>query len=157
MQKFSTWMIVMFMILFLLLRIICTYCSQMGIEFMAQPLDFSLEIFIIFTAVLCIVLIIKRKWLGVILYLIAYEGYFGVDIFNNFNNLMEGTLSASQYMNIFFSFIGMVLPLVVLFDMLFDKNRELNPTDKKTDWFYKNKEFDRKMDERSDKNNYRTL
>lgn len=157
MQKFSTWMIVMFMILFLLLRIICTYCSQMGIEFMAQPLDFSLEIFIIFTAVLCIVLIIKRKWLGVILYLIAYEGYFGVDIFNNFNNLVEGTLSASQYMNIFFSFIGMVLPLVVLFDMLFDKNRELNPTDKKTDWFYKNKEFDRKMDERSDKNNYRTL
>lgn len=157
MQKFSTWMIVMFMILFLLLRIICTYCSQMGIEFMAQPLDFSLEIFIIFTAVLCIVLIIKRKWLGVILYLIAYERYFGVDIFNNFNNLMEGTLSASQYMNIFFSFIGMVLPLVVLFDMLFDKNRELNPTDKKTDWFYKNKEFDRKMDERSDKNNYRTL
>ena len=29
--------------------------------------------------------------------------------------------------------------------------------DKKTDWFYKNEQFDRKMDDRADKNNYRTL
>lgn len=157
MQKFSTWMIVMFVAMFLLLRIICTYCSQMGIEFMAKPLDFSLEIFIIFTTVLCLILIIKRKWLGTILYFVAYEGYFGVDLIKNFNNIKEGVLSADQYMGIFFSFIGMVLPLVVLFDMLFDKNRELNPTDKKTDWFYKDKKFDREMDDRSDKNNYRTL
>lgn len=157
MQKFSTWMIAMLMGLFLLLRIVGTYCSQMGIEFMAEPIDFSLEIFIIFTTVLCLVLIIKRKWLGTILYIVAYEGYFGPYFINNFNSIMKGTLSANQYMNVFFAFIGMVLPLVVLFDMLFDKNRELNPTDKKTDWFYKGKQFDRKMDDRSDKNNYRTL
>lgn len=30
-------------------------------------------------------------------------------------------------------------------------------TYKKTDWFYKNEEFDRKLDDRADKNNYRTL
>jgi len=29
--------------------------------------------------------------------------------------------------------------------------------DKQTDWFYKNKEYDRKLDERADKNQYRTL
>ena len=157
MQKFSTWMILMLAIIFWLLRIVAAYCSQMGMEFMAQPLDFGLEIFVIFTAILCFVLIAKRKWLGTILYLVAYEGYFGADIINNFKNITEGTLSANQYMNIFFSFIGMVLPIIVLFDMLLDKNRELNPTDKKTDWFYKEKKFDRNMDERADKNNYRTL
>ena len=29
--------------------------------------------------------------------------------------------------------------------------------DKKTDWFYGDEKYDRKMDERADKNNYRTL
>ena len=42
-------------------------------------------------------------------------------------------------MNIFFSFIGIVLALITLLDLLLDKNRKLNPTDKKTDWFYKDK------------------
>lgn len=39
--------------------------------------------------------------------------------------------------------------------MLVDKTRSVYPTDKKTDWFYKNKEFDRKLDERVDQNQYR--
>jgi len=41
--------------------------------------------------------------------------------------------------------------------LLLDKGRKANPKDKKTDWFYNNEQFDRKLDERSDKNNYRTL
>ena len=51
----------------------------------------------------------------------------------------------------------MVLAIAVLLDLLVDKNRKLNPKDKKTDWFYKNEEYDRKLDDRADKNNYRTL
>ena len=35
-----------------------------------------------------------------------------------------------------------------------DKNKKTNPKDKKTDWFYKNEQFDRKLDERADKNNF---
>ena len=42
-------------------------------------------------------------------------------------------------------------------ESLLDKNRKLNPKDKKTDWFYQNEEFDRKLDDRADKNNYRTM
>ena len=38
-----------------------------------------------------------------------------------------------------------------------DKNRKAHPKDKKTDWFYKNEQYDRKLDERADKNNYRTM
>ncbi|MNL70889.1 hypothetical protein D3C87_1959530 [compost metagenome] len=53
--------------------------------------------------------------------------------------------------------IAIIIPTAVMMDILVDKGRKLNPVDKKTDWFYKNEEFDRKMDERSDKNNYRTL
>ena len=61
------------------------------------------------------------------------------------------------YTDIFFSLIAVILPIVAVFDILFDKSRKANPKDKKTDWFYKNEQYDRKLDERSDKNNYRTL
>ena len=44
-----------------------------------------------------------------------------------------------------------------IFDLLLDKNRKAHPKDKKTDWFYKNEQYDRKLDDRADKNNYRTL
>ena len=57
----------------------------------------------------------------------------------------------------FFSLIGVILAVAVLIELLLDKNRKVHPVDKKTDWFYKNEQFDRKMDDRADKNNYRTL
>ena len=62
-----------------------------------------------------------------------------------------------MYMTTFFELIGLGLAIAALFDVLLDKNRKAHPTDKKTDWFYKNKDYDRKLDERADKNNYRTL
>ena len=58
--------------------------------------------------------------------------------------------------NLFFDAIGILIPLIALIDVLLDKIEKLNPTDKKTDWFYKNKDYDRQLDERADKNNYRT-
>lgn len=42
-----------------------------------------------------------------------------------------------------------------MFDLILDKNRKAHPVDKKTDWFYKNKDFDRQYDERADKNQYK--
>ena len=60
-------------------------------------------------------------------------------------------------MQFIFSMLGIILPLAVLIDLLLDKNRKNNPKDKKTDWYYGNEKYDRKMDERADKNNYRTL
>ena len=69
----------------------------------------------------------------------------------------ETALSMQAYTDMFFALIGVALPIVALFDILFDKSRKANPTNKKTDWFYKNEQYDRKLDERADKNNYRTL
>ena len=86
--------------------------------------------------------------------------YFGVYLFNNINSIItadETMQSVSVYMNTFISLIGMIIPIAVLLDLLADKGRKSNPKDKKTDWFYNNENYDRKMDERADKNNYRTL
>ena len=155
MQKFSTWMILSMAVIFWILRVITTYCSVMDIEFMVQPLDVNVEISVLFIALLSFILIAKRKWLGAIVYAVAYELYFGVYLINNIMNI--SSLDMDGYTNLLFSFFGMILPLFVLFDLLLDKNRKAHPKDKKTDWFYNDKKFDRNMDERADKNNYRTL
>ena len=95
--------------------------------------------------------------IGAIIYLVAYGMYFGVDLFNSVVEIANGDNSVNLAFNAFISLIGIVIPIAVFFDMLLDKQRKANPKDKKTDWFYKNEQYDRKLDERADKNNYRTL
>lgn len=161
MKNFSTWMLVMFMILFWLLRIVIAVSAELNWDFGGlMPLNQQMEVILLFVVLLCIILVVKRKILGSLLYLLAYGMYFGVDILSNVQNLLtavEGSIDINLYMNLFMSFIGMILPIAVLLDLLMDKNRKNHPKDKKTDWFYENEQFDRKMDERADKNNYRTM
>ncbi len=157
MQKFSTWMIIALDVIFWLLRVIAAYTYAMGIDFMIQPIDMNMEITMIFVALLAFILIVKRKFLGTVIYMIGYFGYFGVALFNNLQQMMTVGGMIDDYVNVLFSLIGVALPLFTFLDLLLDKNRQLHPTDKKTDWFYRNKKYDMQKDERVDKNNYRTL
>lgn len=157
MQKFSTWMILSLDVIFWLLRVIAAYTTAMGMDFMIQSMDLNMEITMIFVALLSFVLIIKRKFLGAIIYIIGYLGYFGVALFKNIQQMITVGGMIDDYMTVFFSLIGVALPIFTLLDLLLDKNRQLHPTNKKTDWFYTNKKYDMQKDDREDKNNYRTL
>lgn len=157
MKNFSTWMLVMFMILFWILRIIVAVSAELNWDLGAlKPLNQQVEIILLFVVLVCVILVVKRKMLGGLIYLLAYGMYFGVDIVNNLQTLISAVESNID-MNLLLSLIGMILPISVLLDLLMDKSRKNHPKDKKTDWFYDNEQFDRKMDERADKNNYRTL
>ena len=162
MKKFSTWMLVMFMVLFWILRIVIALGAELNWEMGGlEPLNGQMEIILLFVALVCIMLVVKRKIVGGLLYLLSYGMYFGIDIINNAQAIMNAVDSANIdiniYMNLFLSIIGMIIPIAVMIDLLLDKNRKNHPKDKKTDWFYDNEQFDRKMDDRADKNNYRTL
>lgn len=158
MKNFSTWMIVMLAVVFWIFRVVVAVTASMAFEFMAVPMDLTVEILLLFVTLISFILIVKRKVLGAILYLATYGLYFGVDLFNHIMLLIDGaTLTLEQYTSFFFSLVGMILPIAVLFDMLLDKNRLNHPKDKKTDWFYTNEAYDRQLDERADKNKYRTL
>ena len=147
------------MMLFWILRIIITLASQLGKSFMGVvPMNETFEIAILFLTLLCVVLIVKRKMIGSLLYLTIHAIYFGGDVTNKLNILARNeTLTLTQSTEFMYSLIGIILPLAVLLDLLLDKNRKMNPKDEKTDWFYKNEQFDRKLDDRADKNNYRTM
>lgn len=45
--------------------------------------------------------------------------------------------------------------MLTFLDILVNKNRNLGSGTKKADWFYKNEDYDRKFDERADRNQYR--
>ncbi len=159
MKKFSTYLLVMFMIVFWIIRIIVTIMSQLGKDFMGMvPMNETYEIAILFLTLLCLILVVKRKIIGSLLYIVLHAIYFGGDITNKLKIIENNqTLTLAQSSQLFFSILGVILPLAVLIDLLLDKNRKTNPKDKKTDWFYQNEEYDRKLDERADKNNYRTM
>ena len=160
MKNFSTILLVMFVAMFWVFRLIVAFMYEIGKDLGGiVPYNQQMEIILLFVVLVCIILVVKRKLIGALLYLLAYGLYFGVDIANNIQVVLSAleTVDISLYMNIFISIIGVVLPLGVLFDMLMDKSRKLHPKDKKTDWFYTNEKFDRQLDERADKNNYRTL
>lgn len=54
-----------------------------------------------------------------------------------------------------FQLYGVIIAFCVFFDLMVNKLRKRDPKDKKTDWFFQNKEYDRKLDDRADKNQYR--
>ena len=158
MKKFSTWLLVMFMIMYWVFRIIVAVTDELGIEFYGlKTLDMRIEVVLLFIVLVCIILVIKRNTIGALVYFLSYGLYFGVDAYNSIMAIAKGGNVADTGLNAFASIIGIVLSVAVLIDLLLDKNRKANPVDKKTDWYYKNEEYDRKMDDRADKNNYRTL
>ena len=157
MKNFSSWLIAMFAFMFWGFRLVGTTLASIGIEFMFVPSNMAMEIALLFITFICICFMIKRKLLAAVIYLIAHFMYYGPAFVTHFIQLIDKTLDTTLYMSILFEFFALVLPIAALFDVLLDKNRKAHPTDKKTDWFYKNKDYDRKLDERADKNNYRTL
>lgn len=159
MKNLSTWLLVCFMTMFLGFRVVVTFLYEFKIDFMGiVPLNSQYEIVLLFITLLCILLIVKRKMIGALVYLLSYGMYFGIDAFSKISILIEkGTIPLGESLATIISIIGIILPIIVMIDLLVDKGRKAHPVDKKTDWFYKNKEFDRKLDDRSDKNNYRTM
>lgn len=158
MKNLSTWLLSMFMVMFAGFRVIVTITNQQGSPIADLVVEnIGLEIALIFLTLLCLILVVKRKLIGAIIYVVSYGFYYGVGLFSTlYGVLIEGEpIAISNSLEILVSAIGVLLPLMVLMDTLVDKTRKINPVDKKTDWFYKNEQFDRKFDERADRNEYK--
>ncbi len=157
MKSFANYMIVMLMGLFWIFRLVVAVTATTGSNFIIKPMDNIIEIALLFISLICIVLVIKRKIFGGILYLVSFLAYFGVDLFNNaIKPLISGNgFTMANGFTTFISLLAVILSIVVMIDLLSDKAKK--PVNKQTEWFYDNKDFDRQLDDRADKNNYRTL
>ena len=158
MKNLSSWLITFFIMMFWAFRVVVAIMGTMGSDFMLQPIDNNIEIILLFVVLALIPFIFKRKIWAAIVYLLAYGWYFGRGLLTDVLTIINGeSLGVTEYMGMFVSLIAIALPIFAIFDILLDKSRKKNPVNKETDWFYKNEQYDRKLDERADKNNYRTL
>ena len=156
MKSLFDWLVVIFMFMFWVFRIVVEYMYSTGRTFFVTPINETMEIIILFVTLICIFLIIKREHIGGIIYFISYALYFGTDLYKNVKMMIDNNESLSNitgYTDIFVSALAIILSLVVMIDLLSDHLKK--PDDKKTEWFYDNKDLDRKVDERDDKNHYR--
>ena len=158
MKNMSTWLLAMFMAMFAGFRVIVTITNQQGSPLAGLVVEnIAVEIALIFLTLICLLLVVKRKMLGAIIYAASHGWYYGIGVLNTvYGILVNGeTIGINNALEVLVSTIGVLLPLMVLLDTLADKTRKLNHVDKKTDWFYKNEQYDRKFDERADRNEYK--
>ena len=157
MKNLSSWLIAMFAFMFWAFRVIATVMYSIGSEFVAVPDNMTMEIVLLFVTFICICFIAKRNLLSACIYLAAHGLYYGYYLYQNIMSIVSGAGSMDSYLSLLIALVGVIIPLAAFFDVLLDKNRKAHPVDKQTDWFYKNKEFDREVDERADRNQYRTM
>ncbi|MBR3325453.1 MAG: hypothetical protein IKG14_05360 [Clostridia bacterium] len=154
MKSFANWMIVTFMVMFWGFRIAVAYTAGKNIAFITTPINYIAEIVLLFITLVCIILVVKRIIWGGLIYLISYLVYFGTDLFNKIIPIMSGEqIGANVGFDIFISVIALFLAIIVVIDLATDYTKR--PNDKKTDWFFNNKDLDREVDEKADRNNYK--
>ena len=160
MKNVSSWLLVFFMGMFWMFRIAVTLFSQFGGDFGGFIVfDNTLEIALLFFTLLCFILIMKRVIWGAILYLVANCLYFGGYIVQNLFPALgsEGGIDMIILQNSVVGALGIVLALCIVIDIAVQKIHTKHFSDNKTDWYFNNDKYDREMDERADKNQYRTL
>lgn len=57
--------------------------------------------------------------------------------------------------NVAVSILAILLAICAFADIFVEKVKKKEPREKKTDWFFNNEKYDRKLDEKADKNQYR--
>lgn len=160
MKNLSSWLLIMFLGMFWVFRIIVTLSAQYGGDFGGFIVfDNTIEIALLFVSLLCFILIIKRVMWGGIIYLAGYGFYFGrYIIVEALPSLTSGeAMDFIVLQNVIVAVLGLLFGLCTILDLAIERARRKNYSDSKTDWFYKDEKYERELDERADKNQYRTL
>ena len=123
MKNFSSWLIAMFAFMFWGFRLVGTVMSTLGFDFMFEPSNMVMEVFLLFVTFITICFIIKRRLWASLIYLIGHLLYYIPTFITHFTGVINGTLDMNGYIELLFELIGIALPLAAIFDVLLDKNK----------------------------------
>ncbi len=160
MKTLASWLTLMFLGLFWLLRVSITLAAQFGSDFGGfEVFNPTVEILLLFLSLLCFVFIAKRVIWGPIIYVVGYGWYFGSYLISNFFPALTSgeQIDMIVLQNSVVAILGIVLGLISLLNIAYEKTKLKHFSDNKTDWYFDNEKYERKMDDRADKNQYRTL
>lgn len=155
MTSLFSYLITMIGGIFWLLRLVIAITYTMSVDIGIEPINFNIEIILLFVTLFCMIFIIKRNIIGALVYFVAYGWYFGQDLYNGIVNINNGQTALVDYVSLALSLVGVIIPFLTVLDIFLNKERKGSTKDAKTDWFYTNEEYTRKLDERADENQYK--
>lgn len=141
--------------MFWISRVIVALMYTNNSTFQLEPLNMTFEIILLFITFVCIILIAKRKMIGAVIYLIAQTAYFGVDGYKNLRTILEATPTQAAYISVFIAIAAILIPILAIMDIGLNTGKKGSRKNKNTDWFYGTTDYDRKFDDRADKNQYK--
>lgn len=151
-RSVGSYLLAFFCFMFWGFRVAVAYKTNLGDVFVVPAIDLTQEILVLFSSFVALLFVIKHNLAGVVVYLGIYCMYFGVHLMQSLTGFTD-----ADPMMMMVDALAVLLAFLQLADTLMDKQRKANPRDKKTDWFYKNKDYDRQLDERADKNEYKIM
>lgn len=151
-RSVGSYLLAFFCFMFWGFRVLVAVQTNLGSVFVVPAIDLTYEVIVLFASFITLLFVIRHNMAGVVVYAGIYSMYFGVHLMKS----LAGTVYADPMMMLIDA-VAMLLVVLQIFDTLLDKSRKANPRDKKTDWFYKNKAYDRQLDERADKNEYKIM
>lgn len=138
-----------------MVRVAVCFCYSVGIELGIEPLHEIYEIVILFVTLFLLVLASKRNIFGALFLFSINAFFFGKEIMELLPLLNEQA-SISNYIQLFICICEIIIPLCIFLSILNGKDRKVEEKiDKKTDWFFNNKNYNRIHDERADENQYK--
>ena len=158
MERLSSWLISIFIVMFWVFRVIVAIFAQSESDFAGFiAFNYNLEVILLFVTLLSFILIVKRKMIGAILYVVTYGYYFGGYIYTNVLPIIinQNQMDATILQNATVSIIAIILSICSLWDLSIEKIKRKKYRDSKTDWFFDNKKTDRNLHNKADKNQYR--
>ena len=157
MRTMGNYLIIMFSVMLFIFRLIVVFTAMIGIEFIVEPVNISYEMILLFIMLICIILMSKNKLSGAIVLVIASVAYYGPSLLEQITYMSSNSIGIETAIQLIISVICIIITIFAFFIIAFAKEQEKRPVDKKTDFFYKNEAYDRELDERADKNNYRIM
>lgn len=158
MKSVFSWFISALAVMFWVFRVVVAIMATFEVDFIIKPIDMNIEIALLFLTLPCLILIFKRNIIGGIAYFGLYGWYFGMELARIIESLVINStaiLPMNVVVQALVCIVAILISLSNLLDIIFSRFRKSENPSKKVDWFYKNENYDRKLDERRDKNNYR--
>lgn len=155
MTSVFSYLVMMLATLFWGSRVVIAVCYTLGTDIGIEPMNPNMEIALLFVTLVCFIFIFKRNIFGALVYFLANGLYFGNDLYNRIVFITSGQAVRIQFLPLILSFLGIFIPFLVVMDIFLNKEGKGKESDGKTDWFFNNEDFDRKLDERADKNQYK--
>jgi len=154
-KSLEYYLIISFTALLFIFRLVVVITTVLGIKFSVVSFSVVGELILLVLTLLSLVLMVKVKFLGALIFLVSSLMYYVPNLIDSFKNFSEVTSTLEGNIQLVSSVIAVIIPTFAFFIILVTKKQQINPVNKKTDFFYKNENYDRNLDDRADKNNYR--